>query len=84
MFLKDRVLRDRTRALEKARVGGVVTEDTEDLVTDIREYFLSVTTISKGFMVVVPNKGNERQFNWYKLVRLWSGLTRYGNDVGHY
>lgn len=55
MFLEDRVLQG-TRALEKACVGGVVTEDTENLVADVREYFLGVTAIGEGLMIVVPNE----------------------------
>lgn len=60
MFLKGRVFR-RARALEKACVGGVITEDTEYLVANVREYFLGVTTIGEGFVVVVPNEKNDRQ-----------------------
>lgn len=60
MFLKDRILRSRARALEKAGAGSVVAEYTEDLIADIRKYFLSVTTVGEGLMVIVPEE-NECQ-----------------------
>lgn len=56
VFLKDRVLRSRARALEKTGAGGVVTEYTENLIADIGKYFLSVTTVGEGLMIIVPEK----------------------------
>lgn len=56
VFLKDRILWSRARALEKAGAGGVVTEYTEYLIADIRKYFLSVTAVGEGLMVIVPEK----------------------------